>query len=146
MKQEHYIFGLLGIGAAIVLYFLWKESQAPATTVSQTVVPAAVDKQPYPNSAPIQLGDVNIGTASPQQLYNIPSADQLFGGVKIGTAHSDCGCAENECEGAGLPVTVQTIPEHVVKQALKTYAAFAAKGSAPSGFTSAGSQVSFQQG
>lgn len=125
-KQQHYIFGLVGVGSLAVLYFLWRESQQQ--TAPSTVVPAPSGGPQYPNVPvqPIQLGDVNI-TAPPETTYNVTLNGQVQPTVRVGNAHSDCGCQVNDCEAAGLPVTVQTIQDSLLKQMADNVASFHSK-------------------
>lgn len=137
LKQEHYIFGMLGLAAVAVLYFLYKESQTAQSAVPNPdgisgagVVPMAPSAQSYPSIAPIQLGDVILQQAPHEQLYNTQLDGAQLPRVKIGTAHSECGCEDDDCEAAGTLVSVQTIPDHVFQAAVKNLHSYIAKGSA----------------
>lgn len=133
MKKDYYIFGLIGVGAAIVLYWLWYESQSAAaapSTATGDVIPVSGAQPSYPNVQPIQLGNVTIndGTAPPTQFA---SATETVPRVNFGTPHSDCGCMDDDCEQAGVPVTSQTITPAVLKSGADNLAGFMAKTSAP---------------
>jgi hypothetical protein len=127
MKQEYYIFGLVGIGAVIVIYFLIQEQNATAAAAAgdgSAAPPPGVGQQSYPNVQPIQLGNVTIGATPPEQSYNM---GQQFPGVQVGTAQSECGCDDDDCDQAGIPVTTQTIPQSVLAFAGSNLASFQAK-------------------
>jgi hypothetical protein len=130
VKTEHYLFGLIGVGTVIVLYLLFKESQ-PSASASASVAPVAENTVPsYPAPpAPINLGDVNLSQTPPYQNYNLSGSQNPT--VRVGTSHSDCGCDDNDCDTAGLPVTVQTISDDVLSAATKNYQSFASKVSKP---------------
>jgi hypothetical protein len=50
-----------------------------------------------------------------------------IGRVTIGSALSECGCADPDCDLAGFPVTVQEIPNDVLQAASKNLAGYVAK-------------------
>ncbi len=133
MKTEHHIGLLIGVGAIVVLYILWKESQAKQTdaSVSPPVTPSGYQPPVYPNGQPINLGNVTINDAPapPFQLYNGPSsADFPTVGVDdLGTAQSSCGCQEVDCDAAGVPVTFQHIPASVFKRAASNLHSYISK-------------------
>jgi hypothetical protein len=125
MKQEYYIFGLVGIGAVVVIYFLMQEQNAAAANQDSSVAPPpGVGQQTYPNVQPIQLGNVTIGSTPPEQAYNL---GQTVPSVQIGTCQSECGCDDDDCDQAGIPVTTQTIPKSVLAFAGANLASFQAK-------------------
>lgn len=143
MKKEHYIFGLIGIGAAIVLYWLWRESNAASqpSTATGAVIPTPSGQPSYPNAQPINLGNVTIndGTAPASQFAH---ASNTVPRVSIGTAHSDCGCDDDDCEQAGTPVTVQSIPQEVLQAASDNLAGFMAKVEPPKSGVEAARRIS----
>jgi hypothetical protein len=129
MKQEHYIFGLIGIGAIIVLYWLYQESQAAAPAAASAAPDLSSPAAPvYPNAQPIQLGNVTINdTPTPAaQNYNMQPNGQQIPTVSV-TPGSDCGCEDNDCEAAGAPVTTQSISQTVVDSNAKNLMSFTAK-------------------
>lgn len=125
VKQEHYIFGLIGVGALIVLYVLYMESQSaqPAPTAPPDLGGGGF--QSYPSApASIQLGNVYLGappnTATPAtQSYNTPTGgvgalpqSQSVAVTDSGSGSGDdsCSCdSDGECDSAGVPVTQQKI-------------------------------------
>lgn len=130
MKQEHYIFGLISVGAIVVLYWLYQESQAaaPAAAGASPDLSSPAPAPSYPNAQPIQLGNVYIGTTPAAQSYNVqPNGAQLATVAAVGTPQSECGCEDSDCEAAGVPVTVQTIPQSLVNSAAKNLATFTSK-------------------
>jgi hypothetical protein len=133
MKQKHYISMLIGVGAIAILYLLWRESQK-GSTAGQPLAPAGygqVTPPAYPSvPTPIQLGNITIESAPPNQTYNVPLDNPGIPVVRVGTAHSACGCQDNDCEQAGQPVTLQTVPSRVLNFAIANYNSFASKGSA----------------
>lgn len=152
MKQQHYIFGLVGIGAVAVLYLLWRENQSAQNTVAATPVVTGNGIPTYPNAAPINMGDVYISGATPSsQSYNAPADASLYDVVKVGpqphdgTLQSACGCQDADCESAGVPVTFQTIPHDVLQRASESLSSFAAKTSGPTGGVAA-ARVTFSAG
>lgn len=128
IKQEHYIFGLLGIGAVILFYFLYKESTTASNTATSVApVPASgVQPNPYPAPAvaPIQLGNVYLGDTPGYQSGNISTHKPS---VQVGNDHSECGCDDNDCEQAGTAVTVQSIPDDVLTAASLNLSSWQAK-------------------
>lgn len=142
MKQHHYA-ALIGVGAVLVLVYLWYESQqsaAQATSDTASGAAAPNGAQTYPQAAPqpIQLGDVNVGGS---QTYNIPINGNPFNPVQIGSCQSDCGCNDDDCAQAGVPVTVQTIQQAVltaVQDNLKSYQSKTAYATMPASAASAG--------
>ena len=125
LKTEHYVFGLIGIAAVAVFYYLWMENQAPSGVAAAVAAPDGT--QSYPNVAPIQLGNVTIGATPSDQSYNVPLGDAALPSVQIGSAQSPCGCDDNDCESAGLPVTVQNIPDSVNQANIKNLQSFSQK-------------------
>jgi hypothetical protein len=130
LKTEHYVFGLIGIASAIVLYYLWQESNTggqPATATGDAI--PAPQGPTYPNAQPIQLGNVTIndGTAPPEQLYNMPLDGVQLPTIAVGTPNSECGCQDDDCDTAGQPVTVQTIPAGVMQAGADNLASFQSK-------------------
>lgn len=125
MKQQHYIFGLLGIAAVAVLYFLWRESSGGSGTSG---IPEPAGAPQYPNASPINLGDVNItDTAPPYLTANVPLGGYNVPTVQISGPSASGGCCEDDCEPAGIPVTVQTIPQSVLDAATANYQSYVAK-------------------
>lgn len=118
LKQEHYIAGLVGIGAIIVLYLLWHESQATATAAPASAVPVPSGAPTYPSAQPIHLGNVTLG-ATPEQIASLAQLNP----VAVDTS-GPCGCDDNDCDEAGVTVTVQKIPEAVLKHATSQLSAF----------------------
>lgn len=136
LKQEHYIFGMIGFAAVVVLYLLYKESQAGQSTApintdaisGASVVPAANAAQVYPAVAPIQLGDVILQVAPPEQTYNAQMDGALLPDVQIdpGTGYPQDACC-NDCDPAGTPVTVQHISQALLDSASSNLASFSTK-------------------
>jgi hypothetical protein len=140
LKQDHYIFALVGIGAVAVLYLLYKENQAAQDAAPAGIPVPVAGSQPqlsYPNSAPIDMGNVTINEAQAPsaQLYNTPFDASHFRAVEVnasqGTEHSGCGCPDQACDQAGIPVTRQHIPESILRRAVDNLASFQAKTTAP---------------
>lgn len=127
-KQHLLIFGLVGVAAVAVLYMLYKEGQAGAGSVTATgeTVPEPNAQGPtYPNSQPIQLGNITINDTPPNQSYNV--SDSQIPTVGIGNTDG-CGCEDNDCEQVGTVQTTQAIPEHILKTSMENIVSFQAKG------------------
>lgn len=129
MKQQHYIFGLIAIAAAAVLYILWREGQANAGTRTATgdAVPDAAPgagAAAYPNSQPIQLGNITINDTPPNQNYNV--SEHRIPTVGVGNVES-CGCSDNDCEQAGQVQTTQALPPAVLQASVENILSFQAK-------------------
>jgi hypothetical protein len=123
LKKEYYLFGLLGIGALAVLYFLWRENAA----ATSTAIPEPAGAPQYPNAAPINLGDVNLTeTAPPYLTANVPLDGYNMPTVAV-QDNSGGGCCVDDCEAAGIPVTVQTIPKSVLDAGFENLKSYAAK-------------------
>jgi hypothetical protein len=141
-KQEGWIFGLIGVGAIIVLYLLWLESQqTPPPVTGGAVIPAS-SSQSYPSIPAIDLGNITIGGANPSQVYNTPLGEYLTGGFQVGSPQSDCGCAEADCEEAGIITASPTIAPKVLAMGIANVASFQSKiggGATSVSFTSSGS-------
>ena len=140
-KQEGVIFGLIGVGAVVVLYILWQESQAgPETAANGEAIPETPSQQQYPTVPPINLGDVELNeNANPAQISNTPLGDYQLPTVQVGTSQSECGCEDQSCEPAGVPVNQQIIPKEVLKAATDNLASYTNKVRA---YQSAGPQPS----
>lgn len=112
-KKHYYIFGLVGIGSLLILYFLWTDSQGAATVGGVSPSPGSPQ---YPTSPeqPIPTGGDIIVNAPPATLYNVPMDGAALPTVKVGTAQSACGCSDNDCDSAGVPVSVQTIDSKLI--------------------------------
>lgn len=129
MKQQHYIFGLIALAAAAVIYLLWREGQAGNSTVTATGDPVP-DAAPgagavaYPNSQPIQLGDITINDTPPNQNYNL--SDSQIPTVGIGNV-AGCGCEDNDCASAGEVQTTQALPPAVLQASIDNLVSFQAK-------------------
>lgn len=130
LKQEHYVFGMIGLAALAVLYFLYRESQATnraavnPDAISGVAVPSAVStSQVYP-TAP-KLGDIVFNEqAPPEQLYNAAMDGAQLPDIQIdpGSGYSDSCC--DDCEAAGTPTTVQHISEDVFTAAKDNLASY----------------------
>lgn len=122
VKQEHLIFGLIGVGAAIVLYLLYVESQsggASSAAAAEAPIPGGSSVQSYPNPNPIQLGDVTINETTPGYMTGNRTGRE-FNPVKVtgkGAGLDHCGCEDNDCDAAGVPVTEQKIEQSVLDAA-----------------------------
>lgn len=130
MKQKHYIFGLIVIASAAVLYILWRENQAASggsTNATGEPVPDAAPgagAAPYPNSQPIQLGNITINDTPPNQNYNIPESQ--IPRVGVGNVHG-CGCEDDDCASAGEVQTTQALPPQVLQDSIDNILSFQAK-------------------
>jgi hypothetical protein len=119
-KQHYYIAGLILVGGAVVLYYLWKQAQIPPTSPSEgSVQPPDIGQEisGYPSSNPINLGDVTIVSgASPASSYNLAHA---ISGVSATDPYGTGGacCDQDECEQVGYAVTVQRIDPKVIEGA-----------------------------
>lgn len=130
MKKEHYIFGLIGVGAVIVLYILFKEmASSQAASDSGTIpVPEGVSAaQTYPAPQPINLGNITIGETPPTQSYNLPVNDYALPTVQTGSPQSDCGCDDNDCDEVGTCQTVQQVPDNVLEDMVSNVQSFQQK-------------------
>jgi hypothetical protein len=126
-KQEGWIAGLLGVGAVIVLYLLWVESQKASTPVTGGAVVPVSGAQAYPNLPVINLGNISIGAANPSQLYNTPLGEYMGGGFAVGSPQSDCGCPVDDCEGAGIITASPSIPLAVLTSGITNLRTFQSK-------------------
>lgn len=123
-KQGHYIFGMLGLAAFAIFYFLYR-SQAPAAASSSSVeIPVPTGGPAYPAASPINLGDVTIndGLANSDLTGNVPLNGNLLPSVKVGSGNGACGC-DDTCD-AGVFISVPSIPTKVLQSAvenLKSY-------------------------
>jgi outer membrane murein-binding lipoprotein Lpp len=129
MKTDYYIVGLIGIGAIAVIYLLMQENAAAQQTQAPTDENAAAPSPVtpvYPQAAPIQLGNVYIGTTGPNQSYNAAENGDQIPTVGVDTG-SDCGCADSNCDEAGIPVTKQTISKSVLDSVTDNLNSFQSK-------------------
>lgn len=125
-KQKYWLFGLIGIAGLAVLWLLFRESSS-ALPATSTAAPDGSGIASYPNSQPINLGDVNIvDGSSPQSAYNLipPLPD-----VEVTGKHEqDCSCSDkDDCDAAGAPVSVQKISEPVLIDAVENLKSFQSK-------------------
>jgi hypothetical protein len=145
MKQHRAISILIAMGAAFVLYLLWKENQPLAGTEEIPGAPVGTTGQDYPALAPLDFsaGDV-AGSAAEGQLYNTALTNPVTGDggntfdpFTLGPAPAITipnlgatgggGCSCDDCEAAGQPVTVSNIPWAVFQGATQNLQSFAYK-------------------
>lgn len=118
IKQEHLIVGLLGVGAAVVIYLLWRDAQAAAVPAAIPGPPEGSTISAYPNVAPIAPASFNINGFNPDSVGNVPVNGVQIPRVDIGAGDGEGGCCENECADAGVLQSIQTIPPHVLDRAV----------------------------
>jgi hypothetical protein len=116
LKKDHYIFGLLALGAVAVLYYLYQENQAASPAADSGAIVPEPSYPSYPNAQPIQMGNIYLGTPPASQLSAAPNVTPAAT-VQVGNAQSECGCDDDDCAAAGVPVTVQTIPAPILQAA-----------------------------
>lgn len=123
MKEHTGILILLGLAAAAVIIYLMRQSPAaPAVTDNSSAAPA------YPNSAPIQMGNIEIGGSPLNLTYNYPPQIPTVE-VKPDESLQGCECShgQNYCESPGVAVTIQKVPEKILKGAIDNFQAYQAK-------------------
>jgi len=134
MKQNHLIFGLIGIGAVALLIYLMKQSggssSVTAAAPASAVAPAQNTGPSYPNANPIQMGDFEVGGSPINLTYN--TGPQLPK-VKVAKANgngcgSGCGGCDKDCTLATALQTIQSIPEPVLQQAQDNLNSYTSKG------------------
>ena len=117
MKDKYYIYGLWIVGAFVILYILLKQKRigiSSAATISPTdaAVPQAFTQ--YPNTQPIQLGDIHVDGSPLNLLYNqLPGGQNSLPTVAIKSNTPGCECESSGCDAAGQFTTVNNIPASV---------------------------------
>lgn len=148
MKQDRAISILIAVGAAIVLYLLWRERQPLAGTEAIPGPPVGTTGQNYPALAPLDFGAGEVmGSAPEGQLYNTKLTNPVTGeggntydpftlgpnpAITIPNlpnvgATGGGGCSCDDCEAAGQPVTVSNIPWTVFQGGMNNLQSFAYK-------------------
>ena len=122
-KQEKIIAGLIGVGAVLAIIYLWYESQAANTAPNPGVDPppgVPIQGGAYPNSTPLNMGDINIVNGSnPDAVYNVPLNGLQIPNLQIGDdGNGSCECGDQYCEDAGVLVSRMTVPQKVLDQAI----------------------------
>jgi len=113
LKQEHLIAGLLGFAALAVGYMLWKDSQPAPADNALPGPPEGTNVPGYPNVAPIAPASFTIDGYNPN-ANNVPVNGVQLPTVSLGDDGSGGGgCCDEDCDPAGLPVSIQTVPAEV---------------------------------
>lgn len=146
MKEHYAHIALLGAGAIALLWYLVKSGAASSTASNGSAIPdAAVAPAPgYPNSTPIQMGDITIGGSPTNLTYNTFEAGSnpysTENAVELGASADSAGsggaCCTDPCSPLpGQPVTKQKVPAAVYGAALENFSTFSVKtgGVAPVG-------------
>lgn len=132
LKQEHYIFGLLGIGAILVLVYLMHEKNGAVGPVAGSTPDAGVGNAfpQYPNSKPIKTGDITINGFAPDSLPNVPingvQIPQVETEPDLSGGCSGCG-SDTYCEDAGITVSTMKVPQRVLDAAVSNLQSFQQK-------------------
>lgn len=134
MKKEQYVhLALIGLGAVLVIMYLLRESAT--ARANQPIAPpsnADASAQQYPNSSPIQLGDISVGGSPVNISYNTPDGGSALPSVMIGATgaatQDNSGCCD-DCPGAGgSPLQlIQKIPQTSLDAAVANMQGFNAK-------------------
>jgi hypothetical protein len=149
VKQEHFIVGLIGLGAvAVIVYLMYESRQGQAAAVDvpsgQPAPGPTYPNAPSPTSFEVAPSPVNL-------TYNTFPPGFSATGISVSPPDSACGnggcggCGSgcDACAQAGVPVTVQRVPEQVLSVAADNLDAYRQKipvrGVAASGGGSAGS-------
>ncbi len=137
LKQEHWIVGLIGLGAVAVIVFLMYESRNAQPAAASEEIPsggsAQPPAQPYPN-APSNL-NFEVGPSPVNLTYNTLPPDFSGSGVQVAPISSACG--NGGCDGCGSgcdscaltqqPVSVQKVPPQVLSAAVDNFQGYASK-------------------
>lgn len=111
-SKQHLMYAALVVTAGlVVLYLLWKSGQGGSSVASGTITPA-VGPQPqsYPNSQPINLGDVSIVEgSSPQSAYNVVGDIPTIAAADPWGSGGACDGCKDDCDQVGTTVTTQKI-------------------------------------
>jgi hypothetical protein len=125
LTEKHKIAAVIGVGAVAVLIYLMTR-KATASNGSAIVDEAVAAPASYPNSNPIQMGDVNVGGSPLNLTYNtleggeLPSTTYAVGS----NTKAACGC-DDKCEAAGQKVAQQKISPSAYQAALENFSAWA---------------------
>jgi hypothetical protein len=125
MTDDQKMMLLLGVGGAVALYFIVRHGGNVSTASHGSMVPDAVAQTvpgpAYPNTNPIQLGNIEVGGSPVNLTYNYaPPIPTLAVGSNTG---GECGC-DDGCEAAGQKVGVQTIAPVMLQNAVTNYQHF----------------------
>lgn len=125
MKEKYAHLALLGIGAAVVLWYLLRQSTAASASPAAAVPDNSSAAPSYPNSQPINLGDLNVGASPLSIVYNqsptVPT-------VNLAPLDNDGCCDDENCTQLTALQTVQTVPDAVFQSSLSNLKAYTAKG------------------
>lgn len=138
VKREQYVIaGLLGVGAIVLLWYLSRHGVSTSATAGTTPgpdgLPVVADNHGaagglYPNSEPIQMGDIVIGGTPINLSYNqLPGGQNSLPQIHIGpsavaTNGDRPGCC-NDCDSVG-PVSVQTFSAQFLQRAASNFSRF----------------------
>lgn len=138
LKQEHWIVGLIGLGAVAVFVFLWYESrQGQAAAVPAVPIGGGPQPQPVNQTYPNSLTPLNfeVGPSPVNLTYNTLPADYSATGVQVAPADSICG--NGGCDGCGTgcdscaqaqqTVSVQKVSSQVVQSATDNLNSYVSK-------------------
>lgn len=127
MKNNLHIFGLLGVGAIALLIYLMLRNHGGSTAVQ--AVPTASANGNYPNSQPINMGNIEVGGSPLNITYN---QQPIPPDVNIGTAAESCGA--DCCSDVQTLTSVQNVTPALLESSKTNLLSFVKKGAA---FTSA---------
>jgi hypothetical protein len=121
MKKQYIYFGLIGIAAVFVLWYISQENAAAVAAANSGTdpnlqPPDSSDLASYPNTTPLTTATQTVsGSGSPETTSNVSSNGYTAPTVNTNEPnHENWGCSGTDCEAAGLPVTVQQVPASVV--------------------------------
>lgn len=115
MKEKYTIWALLGIGAIILIIYLMRQNSN--SEVAAVSAPASASAPPYPNSNPIQLGDISIGGSPTNLTYNNNPGNQLVPTTAVQPPSDDNCCCGSSSSVSSL-VSVNTIPQNIISNGI----------------------------
>lgn len=120
MKEHYGIFALIGLGGLAVVYYLMRSSASASASSPAAVVTNALATPSYPNSSPIQLGDVEIGGSPTNITYNQVTrpSTQYLEPAPFASQNCECNQGKHSCEEAGVLQSTQKIPQKVYQDSL----------------------------
>ena len=135
MKQEHGIVILIGLAAAGLLYYFWRESRNAVPAAAPPPSNEAATSQSYPGGTPLPPSQFVVGGSPLNLTYNTFPPSYSATGSEVAPLDSFCGnggcdgCGENcdSCCQTQQPVTFQMISSQAMKTATDNFSAFVAK-------------------